>query len=42
MDRHVQGSNAVINQCPDRKEQAVAEKLFHRQLKFVTVSASAL
>ena len=38
---HVQGSNAVIGQCAERKDESIAEKLFHRQLKYVTVSLMA-
>ncbi|RAL00421.1 Zn(II)2Cys6 transcription factor domain-containing protein [Aspergillus ibericus CBS 121593] len=34
---HVQGSNAIIDQCAGQKEETLAEKLFHRQLKFVTL-----
>ncbi|PYH96342.1 hypothetical protein BO71DRAFT_321053 [Aspergillus ellipticus CBS 707.79] len=34
---HVQGSNAIIDQCADQREETAAEKLFHRQLKFVTL-----
>lgn len=39
---HVQGSNAIIDQCASQKEETVAEKLFQRQLKFVTVSLLSL
>ncbi|CAK36879.1 mitochondrial ribosomal protein L27 family protein [Aspergillus niger] len=35
---HVQGSNAIIKQCRVNKKGTIAEKLFHRQLKFVTGS----
>ncbi|KAI3009803.1 transcriptional regulator family: Fungal Specific TF [Aspergillus niger] len=34
---HVQGSNAIIKQCRVNKKGTIAEKLFHRQLKFVTL-----
>ncbi|PLB46710.1 hypothetical protein P170DRAFT_448500 [Aspergillus steynii IBT 23096] len=34
---HVQGSNAVIGQCAERKDESIAEQLFHRQLKYVTL-----
>ncbi|KAE8144542.1 hypothetical protein BDV25DRAFT_166608 [Aspergillus avenaceus] len=34
---HVQGSSAVVSQCAENKEQTVAGKLFHRQLKFVSL-----
>ncbi|KAF9883794.1 hypothetical protein FE257_002778 [Aspergillus nanangensis] len=34
---HVQGSNAIINQGASRKGDSTIEKLFHRQLKFVTL-----
>ncbi|EYE94473.1 Zn(II)2Cys6 transcription factor [Aspergillus ruber CBS 135680] len=32
---HVQGSNALIQQCSGRSKEAVAENLFLRQLRFV-------
>ncbi|KAL4891680.1 hypothetical protein BDV59DRAFT_203275 [Aspergillus ambiguus] len=34
---HVQGSNAITNQCAGSHGDSAAEKLFHRQLKFVTL-----
>ncbi|PWY82888.1 hypothetical protein BO70DRAFT_396132 [Aspergillus heteromorphus CBS 117.55] len=34
---HVQGSNVIMDQCTGHRDETVAEKLFYRQLKFVTL-----